>query len=57
MWKWLVRFSKDVWDPTWEYRELTRRRLEDIFAKQDAEMKQRDEAAEKQMEEYRRRQQ
>ena len=57
MWEWLVRFSKDVWDPTWEYRELTRRRLEDIFAKQDAEMKQRDEAAEKQMEEYRRRQQ
>ena len=52
MWKWLVRFSKDVWDPTWEYRELTRRRLEDIFAKQDAEMKQRDESLEKKRAEY-----
>jgi len=52
MWEWLVRFSKDVWDPTWKYRELTRRRLEDIFAKQDAEMKQRDEAREKKRAEY-----
>ncbi len=52
MWEWLVRFSKDVWDPTWEYRELTRRRLEDIFAKQDAEMKQRDEAREKKRAKY-----
>ena len=52
MWEWLVRFSKDVWDPTWKYRELTRRRLEDIFAKQDAEMKQRDEAREKKRAKY-----
>jgi hypothetical protein len=48
MWAWLVGIFKSLWDPNWEFKEIQRRRFEEIFRRGDEDMKKRDEARRRQ---------